>query len=173
MRSTALWLKALIVPILLLASSSQSAERARSADDSYLDALVGHWDMRGTLGGKAVRYHAQAARLLQGGWVRLHMIDAATPPQYEASLYLGYDAKAGDFVGHWLDRFGAAGARVVATGHRDDERLVLLFPYADGAFRDTFTRQPGAGAWTLLIESQNADASWATFATYELKRVTN
>ena len=61
MRSTALWLKALIVPILLLASSSQSADRARSADDSYLDALIGSWDMRGTLGGKPVRYHVQAA----------------------------------------------------------------------------------------------------------------
>ncbi|MGH8262182.1 MAG: hypothetical protein ACRET4_01780 [Steroidobacteraceae bacterium] len=45
----------------------------------------------------------------------------------------------------------------------------LIFPYADGAFRDTFTRT--ADAWTLLIESQAADGSWNTFASYERARV--
>jgi len=158
---------------LVISISSLATERAGSVDEHYLEALVGKWDMRGKLGGQPVRYHAAAVRVLQGGFVRLHMIDAAAVPQYEANLYLGFDAKAGDYVGHWLDRFGAAGARVVATGHRDGEQLVLLFPYAEGAFRDTFTHHPAAKTWTLLIENQNADGTWVTYATYELKRVTN
>ncbi len=65
---------------------------------------------------------------------------------------------------------GAAGARIVATGRRDGEVLILIFPYADGWFRDTFTRHPAAGTWSLLIESQAKDRSWSTFASYELKR---
>ena len=134
--------------------SAQGAERAASADTQYLDALIGKWDMRGTLGGQPVRYHAFAGRVLMGGFVRLHMLDAAASPQYEADLYLGFDDKTGDYVGHWLDRFGAAGARVVANGHRNGEELILIFPYADGWFRDTFTRHPDTGTWSLLIESQ-------------------
>ena len=149
---------------------AQGAERDVSADEQYLNALIGKWDMRGTLGDQPVRYHARAARVLMGGFVSLHMIDAAASAQYEADLYLGFDDKAGDYVGHWLDRYGAAGARVVATGRRNGEVLILIFPYADGWFRDTFTRHPATGTWSLLIESQAKDRSWSAFASYELKR---
>jgi hypothetical protein len=149
---------------------SAATERAATADEQYLDGLVGKWDMRGMLGGQPVRYRTDAARVLQGGFVRLHMIDATAPPQYEANLYLGFDTQAGDYVGHWLDRFGAAGARVVATGRREGEVLVIVFPYAEGMFRDTFTRHPDRGTWSLLLESQEKDGSWSTFASYELTR---
>ncbi len=141
-----------------------------SADEAYLDHLQGEWWMEGTLGGKPVRYRAHGERALQGGFLRLHMIDAAARPQYEADVYIGFDAKAHDFVAHWLDRFGAAGARVVATGQRDGERLILTFPYAEGAFRDTFTFDPKSGTWTLLLESQEASGSWSKFATYTFVR---
>lgn len=50
--------------------------------------------MAGTVLGKPVKYHATGA-----------------VPTYEADLFLGYDPHARDYVGHWLDRFGAAGAR--------------------------------------------------------------
>lgn len=73
-------------------------------------------------------------------------------------------------MAHWLDRFGAAGARVVATGKRQGEQLVISFPYAEGAFRDTFTRDAKSGAWTLLLESKAADGSWSRFAEYSLTR---
>ena len=128
--------------------------------------------MSGTLDGKPVRYRADGQRVLQGGFIELHMIDAASPPRYEADVYIGFDPKAHDYVAHWLDRFGAAGARVVAQGKRVGEQLLLTFPYADGPFRDTFTWQPSTKSWTLLLESQAADASWPTFASYTLTRDT-
>src|ERR1700733_841152 len=96
------------------------AADARSADNVYLDALQGNWDMTGTLLGKPVKYHARGERVLQGGFLRLHMIDAAEVPTYEADLFLGYDAHADDYIGHWLDRFGAAGDGAVGIGTRDD-----------------------------------------------------
>jgi hypothetical protein len=42
--------------------------------------------------------------------------DLSRPSKYQADVYLGFDAKAGDYIAHWLDQFGAAGARVVASG---------------------------------------------------------
>jgi hypothetical protein len=82
------------------------------------------------------------------------MVDQGSPPKYEADLFVGFDPKAHDYIGHWLVRFGAAGARVVARGQRQGQQLVLLFPYAEGSFRDTFTWQPAAGSWSLLLESR-------------------
>jgi hypothetical protein len=144
------------------------AEDARPTDNTYLDALQGDWDMSGTLLGKPVKYHARGERVLQGGFLRLHMIDATDAPTYEADLFLGYDAHADDYIAHWLDRFGAAGARVVANGKRQGETLVILFPYADAAFKDTFVYSPNSRTWSLLIESQAPAGGWSQFATYTL-----
>jgi hypothetical protein len=107
---------------------------------------------------------------LNGGWLEFSMIDVATPPGYEARVFIGYDPKAGDYVAHWLDRFGAAGARVTATGTGEDGTLVLLFPYAEGAFRDTLSLAPDGASGSLLLEMQKADGSWSTFASYQMKR---
>jgi len=62
------------------------------------------------------------------------------------------------------------GARVVAQGERQGQRLVLNFPYAEGAFRDTFTWRPASASWSLLLESQRADGAWSKFASYTLTR---
>ena len=61
-------------------------------------------------------------------------------------------------------------ARVVATGHRQGERLVVQFPYAQCPFRNTWTHLPDAEAWTLVIEAQETDGHWSTFADYRLTR---
>jgi hypothetical protein len=163
---------AIICAFMLLAMIGTArltcAADARSADDAYLDALQGDWDMTGTLLGKPVKYHARGERVLHGGFLRLHMIDAAAKPAYEADLFLGYDAHADDYIGHWLDRFGAAGARVVASGKRRGETLVIQFPYADAAFKDTFVYDTKSHAWSLLIESQTPAGGWSNFATYTL-----
>jgi hypothetical protein len=148
----------------------RAADSAKSADEAYLDGLRGKWVMKGTLGGKPVQYAADGQRVLRGGFLKLHMIDMKSPAPYEADVFIGFDPKANDYIAHWLDRFGAAGARVVARGERQGQRLVLNFPYAEGAFRDTFTRQPESDSWSLLLESQGTDGAWSTFASYTLSR---
>jgi hypothetical protein len=150
------------------ASLAASAQSTDSADNQYLDGLRGTWDMAGTVMGKPVRYRAFGERVLQNGFLHLHMVDAATPPRYEADVFLGFDDKSADYVVHWLDRFGAAGARVVGSGKRTGSTLLTVFPYADGAFCDTFAFDPKSGTWSLLIESQKRDGSWSTFAAYTL-----
>jgi hypothetical protein len=157
-----------ILCIVSAASVAWAQQPTKSADEMFLDALQGNWTMAGTLGGKPVHYLADGKRVLQGGFLNLHMIDLQSPPKYEAEVFIGFDAKANDFVVHWLDRFGAAGARVVARGERKGQRLVVVFPYAEGAFRDTFSWQRASRSWSLLLESQSADGTWSTFATYTL-----
>jgi hypothetical protein len=152
----------------VMAVDAPSVEKTPSADNAYLDGLRGDWDMIGTLLGKPVKYHARGERVLQGGFLRLHLTDLGAAPNYEAELFLGYDAHAGDYIVHWLDRFGAAGARVVASGKRSGQTLVVLFPYADGAFRNTYEFDPKSHGWSLVIESQAAGGAWSNFATYTL-----
>jgi hypothetical protein len=158
---------AFLVLLAMVPARLTRAENA-SANSAYLDALQGEWDMTGTLLGKPVKYHARGERVLQGGFLRLHMIDAADAPTYEADLFLGYDAGADDYIGHWLDRFGAAGARVVASGKRVGDTLVIQFPYAEAAFKDTFVYDAKSRSWSLLIEAQKQGGGWSNFAAYTL-----
>lgn len=152
---------------------SARARSADSPDETFLDALQGTWVMTGTVGGKTVTYRADGHRVLQDGFLELHMVDASSPPKYEAVVFIGFDPKANDYVAHWLDRFGAAGARVVAQGKRNGEQLVIEFPYAEGGFRDTFTWRSATHSWSLLLESQTANGTWSTFASYTLTRSTS
>ena len=159
--------------LLLLAGAAlwRAAAAGPPADTRFLGQLAGEWQMLGTVLGKPVRYAARGHWVLNGAWLELSMLDAARPPGYAAQLYLSYDGKAHDYIGHWLDLFGAAGARVVATGERHERTLVLNFPYAEGAFRDTLTLAPDSASATLLIEAAQADGSWSTFARYRMQRL--
>jgi hypothetical protein len=160
------------LPALALALSGGLAAAAPTAQpaDPFLADLAGKWDMVGTVRGKAVHHHGEGRWVLKGSWLCLSIVDAASPPGYVASVYLGFDTRQHDYIAHWLDQFGAAGARVVATGRREGRTLVLLFPYAEGAFRDTLTLATGGGGGTLRLESQQKDGSWSTFASYRLTR---
>lgn len=153
----------------LAAGEATGAPVARPADP-FLAQLAGRWDMIGTVNGKAVHHRGEGRWVLKGAWLCLSIADAASPPDYTASVYLGFDRRQHDYIAHWLDQFGAAGARVVATGKREGQTLVLLFPYAQGAFRDTLTLAADGGSGTLLLEAQAKDGSWSTFASYRLTR---
>ena len=166
-RSRAIFCALILLPAMG-AEHRAHAKDARTQDNAYLDALQGDWDMSGMFLGKPVKYHARGQRVLHGGFLRLHMIDAAEAPAYEADLFLGYDAHVDDYIAHWLDRFGAAGARVVGSGKRKGATLVLQFPYADAPFKDTLVYDANSDTWSLLIESQKPGGEWSPFATYTL-----
>lgn len=157
--------------LLLLAACLPAVAGAGPPEPTHLLArLAGKWDLSGTVMGKPAHYRAEGRWVLNGAWLRFSMIDVATPPTYEAEVYLGYDSKAKDYIAHWLDRFGAAGARVTATGEDAQGTLVLLFPYAEGAFRDRLELSADGASGTLLLETQQGDGSWSTFASYRMKR---
>lgn len=160
-----------LTAFLLLGGSVLAAQPpSRPPHDPFLSQLAGHWTLTGSVRGQPVRYRGDATWVLNDGWLRLSLVDRARPPGYRADVFLGFDAKAGDYVAHWLDQFGAAGARVVATGRRNGQTLVLLFPYEDAPFRDTLTLAADGASGSLLLEAQKPDGSWSTFASYTLTR---
>ncbi len=163
-------LVALILILAEIAAESVRAETPGDPDNRFLDAMAGDWMVTGTTLGKPIQYTLHGQRVLAGGFVRLDLVDTHNPPAYQADVYVSFDKTKRDYIMHWLDQFGAAGARVVGEGRRDGERLVVDFPYADGAFRDTFTYDPKAQDWHWLLQSQDKNGQWSVFANYTLKR---
>ncbi len=158
---------AIALPAAACATPAAS-QAARSEDDAFLDGLLGDWMFEGQVEGEHAVMRAHGARQLGGAWLELHLIDAHMPPAYEARVFLSYDAEAGDYAAHWLDTFGAAGARVVGTGRRTGDALVIDYPYASGLFRNIWTKTPDG--WTLSIDAQQPDGGWSNFASYTVLR---
>ena len=67
-------------------------------------------------------------------------------------------------------RLGNTSARVVASGKRQGQTLIIQFPYAEAAFKDTFVYDPNSHTWVLVIESQGPDGTWSNFAKYTFAR---
>jgi hypothetical protein len=151
------------------ACATAAAQAPRTDDDAFLDGLVGEWTLDGQVQGEPARSLGHGARVLGGAWVEFHMVDAAAPPDYEARIFIAVDRNRGDYIAHWLDTFGAPGARVVGAGHREGDALTIIYPYEGGVFRNIWTRQPDGG-WTLSIDAQQTDGAWSNFASYTIRR---
>jgi len=141
-------------------------------EDPFLDALSGHWTLTGRVMGEELVNEVDARWVLGHQFLELHLRDVADPPQYEALIFLGREAKTGRHIAHWLDVAGAGPSKVLGSGTRTGDTLVLLFPYPGHTFRDTFTLDRKAGTWTLLIEDRPEGKPWSTFASYTAVRGT-
>jgi hypothetical protein len=68
---------------------------------SIKEVLFNAASIKDGVSGDSVRYFVDGQRVLQGKFVKLHITDdAGPPPQYEADVYIGFDAKANDYIAH-------------------------------------------------------------------------
>ena len=127
--------------------------------------------MKGTVLKKPVEYAAEGAWVLRDQFFSLRMKDVAVPPAYEVNLFIGIDSLKNQYVAHWLDSFGGAGARVVGFGPLSSENISIVFPYTQGRFRNLFKYNSDRDEWTLVIESEGKEGNWSLFADYNLVKV--
>ena len=137
--------------------------------DEFLDKLVGHWNLTRKVRGTTEENKVEAEWVLEHQFLRLHMKDVASPPKYEAEVYIGFDKAGNRYVAHWMDTFGG-GFSSMGFGVRDGNSLPLTFEDADGTVRNTFTYDPATQSWTSLIVQKAKGGDWKTFAEDRLKR---
>ena len=118
--------------------------------------------------GLHARVGFEAEWVLEHQFLRLHMKDVASPPKYEAEVYIGFDKAGNRYVAHWMDTFGG-GFSSMGFGVRDGNSLPLIFEDADGTVRNTFTYDPATQSWTSLIVQKAKGGDWKTFAEDRLK----
>ena len=155
--------------LLLLASGAGAQGRTAVVEDPFLDNLVGHWDIERKVRGTVVHNTLDAQWVLQHRFVRLHMLDVADPPKYEALVLVGYDPAAKRYVAHWADNFGPQYS-AVGYGQRRGDSIEFSFAYPDGPFYNTFIWNPEAHAWTMLLENSASDGKRTFFAQDSVRR---
>ena len=169
-------MKRILLSLALLLASIAPALRAdekannRAAfQDEFLDKLVGHWNLTRKVRGTTEENKVEAEWVLEHQFLRLHMKDVASPPKYEAEVYIGFDKAGNRYVAHWMDTFGG-GFSSMGFGVREGNSLPLIFEDADGTVRNTFTYDPASQSRTSLIVQKAKGGDWKTFAEDRLKR---
>lgn len=157
--------------LISIAAAPGSDEPAgnRTLQDEFLDKLVGRWSLTRKVRDKTEQNKVETNWVLGHQFVRIHMTDVASPPKYEADVYIGYDTGGKRYVAHWMDTWGG-GFSLMGFGVRDGNSLPLLFEDAEATVRNTFTYDPTTDTWTSLIVQKKKGGDWKPFAEDRLQR---
>lgn len=142
----------------------------RLFQDSLLDRLTGAWSMSGAVRGRSATLTFSGDWVLNHQFLKLEMRDVKVPPAYQAAVYIGYDNASERYVAHWLDNFGGRFSETLGFGQRAGTAIAFVFEYPDGPFHTTFTLDPRAGTWAVLMRDRGPNGAWREFAHYALER---
>lgn len=91
-------------------------------------------------------------------------------PKYQATVYIGWNAKTRTYGCVWLDDFGGLNTQSVGAAAKRDGALPFVFTNLDGSFtRTTMTWDAGAQGWSWTIDEDRAGKR-SRFATLTLRR---
>ncbi len=139
-------------------------ERPQVQDD-LLEKLVGKWHITREFPKRKAENEATAEWVLDHHYLRIMMKDLSKPAQYEAHVYITYEAAAKRYGIHWLDVFAGSIPEMMGYGERKGDSIVFTWKDADGTLRNTFTWHPESKSWISKIEQTDANGKWSTFCT--------
>ena len=160
--------------LLLMLSPLLMQAQHPVVQDPLLDHLAGHWTLRGTIAGKPTVHDVDAAWVMGHHYLRLHEVSTthnpAGEPDYEATVYIGWQETAAQYGCVWLDTYGGTSPVSLGTGKRAGDAIPFVFHSPEGDFHTTFTFHAANNTWDLRMESET-HGSLTPFARATLTRV--
>ena len=127
---------AVVIGCAALLAGDAKAQQATFVDP-LLDHMVGQWVLEGTIAGQKTTHDVEAEWVLAHQYLRFREVsrekDERGRPAYEAEVYLGWDAKAKEYVCIWIDVWGGASAETIGRATRRGSLLPFVFRDKDGA----------------------------------------
>src|SRR4029077_8981883 len=136
-----------LVAVTMSAQSPTPTDgREAKFEDALLDKLVGKWHgVRKFGAGISDENTVRVGWVLNHQFLELHYLDVATPPQYEAMAFIGFDHKTSRYVLHWLDIVGGRASEVIAFGTPDEAAHAIYFTFNNldgGQFMNAYAFDP-------------------------------
>jgi hypothetical protein len=124
-----------------------------------LDHLAGKWVMQGTVGKQATTHDFDAEWVLQHHYLRFHEISREKndkgEPQYEATVFIGWNEKTKQYACVWLDVYGGATSESIGLATPKENELAFVFTdeHGDPSFTNTFTYDRKTNAWENRLDN--------------------
>jgi len=147
------------------------------APAALLHHLTGTWVLQGTIAGKTTTHDVEAAWVLNHEYLQLHETSreksAGGGAAYEAIIYIGWDAKAQQYVCLWLDSTSGEGlsSGIMARANQAGDSIPFVFKLsASDQIHTTFSYDKSADTWHWTIDNV-VGGQTKRFADVKLSRV--
>jgi hypothetical protein len=142
--------------------------------DPLLDHLVGHWVLEGKIARGPATHDVSAAWTLAHQYLEIHEVSREKnkdgAPFYQATVYIGWDAKKKIYDCVWLDDYGSISTQSLGYATPDGNRIAFVFQDRDdpGTFHTTFIWRSENGTWAMDMD-QEMSGKRSVFARTVLK----
>jgi hypothetical protein len=149
-------LAALALAAALMVSAPARAQQP-ALHDPLLDHMAGSWLLTGSVGAKPTTQDVTVDWVIEHRYLRIHEVSReklpSGEPQYEATVYIGWNAAAARYGCIWLDVYGGLAPISLGTAPRSGNQLPFVFRDADSAFYTTFEYLPATDSWTWRLDN--------------------
>jgi hypothetical protein len=151
-------MKQLVVVATLFAALTMTAQQA-PVNSPLLDHLAGKWLLQGTVGKQAVTHDFDAEWVLQHHYLRFHEVsrdkNEKGEPQYEATVFIGWNEKTKQYACVWLDVYGGATSESIGVATPKENELAFVFTdeHGETSFTNTFTYNAKTNTWEDKLDN--------------------
>jgi hypothetical protein len=151
-------MKKLGILVTLFASLTTMAQQS-PVNSPLLDHLAGKWLLQGTVGKQVVAHDLDAQWVLQHYYLRFNEVSREKndkhDPQYEATVFIGWNEKTKQYACVWLDVYGGATPESIGLATPKENELDFVFTNEHGetSFTNTYIYDPKSDTWENRLDN--------------------
>jgi hypothetical protein len=163
-----------VIAATIFAALIATAQEA-PVNSPLLEHLAGKWLLQGTVGKQPVTHDLDAEWVLQHHYLRFHEVSREKnekgEPQYEATVFIGWNEKTRQYACVWLDVYGGATSESIGVATPKENELAFVFTdeHGETTFTNTFTYDPKTNAWDNRLDNVVKGAA-KPFARFNLTK---
>jgi hypothetical protein len=146
-----------IVPMILLALSAMAQQAP--VNSPLLDHLSGKWLLQGTVGKQPTTHDFDAEWVIQHHYLRFREVarekNDKGEPQYEATVFIGWNEKTKQYACVWLDVYGGLTTESIGRATPKENQLAFVFTdeHGETSFTNTFIYDPKTNTWENQLDN--------------------
>lgn len=151
-------MKQFFVVGFLFASLAAVAQQGPT-NSLLLDHLAGRWVMQGTVGKQAATHELDAQWVIQHRYLRFYEVsrdkNTKGDPQYEATVFIGWNAKTNLYACVWLDVYGGLTTESIGVATLKENEISFVFKdeHGETSFTNTFAYDPKTNTWENRLDN--------------------
>jgi len=151
-------MKKRVILATVLAAVTVKAQQA-PVSSPLLDHLAGKWLMQGTVREQPVTHYFDAEWVLQHHYLRFHEgsreKNEKGEPQYEATVFIGWNEKTKQYGCTWMDVYGGATKESIGLATPKENELTFVFTdeHGETSFTNSFIYEPKTNTWEDRLDN--------------------
>lgn len=152
-------MKRLLTIAAMMFVSLAAVAQQGPTNSPLLDHLAGKWVMQGNVGKQVATHELNAQWVIQHRYLRFYEVsrdkNAKGDPQYEATVFIGWNAKSNLYACVWLDVYGGLTTESVGVATAKENELTFVFKdeHGETSFTNTFTYDPKTNTWENRLDN--------------------